>query len=314
MFSHPQNFLLIKMVQNVLDLNDDCLFHAFKEFTVFELADIASTCSRFQQIAREIFSKRHTLKCLEITVEACDLTNDRYLASRRQTAAILRKFGDLLTKVKVNFASPSKNQNLYNSFIFNMMAMYCTGTLERLEMRRCKAIQSYQFIDATDLFRNGKELNLNYSSAIHGSFLSDAGQLLRLSLNGFSSTDVDMFFANNYPRLQSITLNNCSVSAAKFDIVHFLKRHPNLIVVELRGCGVYDLLNLGECATLSKLSILDCDRCPIWPISELNNLNTLKMASCAEDESLRQILQTSKSFDSLEHLVLADSLVLEWSI
>lgn len=142
------------MTLKLLDLNDDCLMAIFEYLTLDELADIASICTRFRSVARDVFSRRHKLNCLEIYVKEHPQSMEGDLVHRRKTASIIRHFGDLLTKLKVNF---DVDKSL-NAFIYNMMVNYCTGMLERLELRNCMHLEPDKIIDPAALFRNVKEL------------------------------------------------------------------------------------------------------------------------------------------------------------
>lgn len=163
------------MVLNLLEIIDECLLKIFENLSVPELGVIASTCSRLKTIARDVFSRHHKLNCLEIGIHSTE--------HRQQAAAILRHFGDLLTKLKVTYSHSSRDK-ASNTFLFNMMTMYCTKTLDRMELRHCYYLQSDDIVDAKALFRNVKELILEDSPRIHAPFLSDAKELTRLTLNG----------------------------------------------------------------------------------------------------------------------------------
>lgn len=292
-FSFPQNRLAANMDRNILDINDDCMFEIFTNLTVTELANAASVCSRFKTIARDVFSSRHKSICFEVNISSTE--------RRRQATDILRNFGDLLTKLKVRFIR-HKDANI---FVINLLLMYCTENLDTLELRYCRALQPEKIINATALFRNVKELILIDSKAIDDFFLSDAKKLIRLTLEEYNPKAVVKFLSNDYPQLQALAVRNQEVGRNKIDIVGFLKRHPNVIELELRGGGVYDLSSIGECQFLRKLSILDCENCKITPIVHLENLTTLKILTGYGCQSAIGLLMASKSSQSLEELSLS---------
>jgi len=120
------------MALNLLAVVDDCLREIFNNLTVPELAAIASTCTRFRTIAREVFASLHKSKRLKISV--IDIREYGYHDEGRVAAAILRHFGDLLTNVEVYFVNRVSNVISYNTRVFQLMTKYCTGKLEMLNL------------------------------------------------------------------------------------------------------------------------------------------------------------------------------------
>lgn len=304
LFSLPQKRFLIEMALTLQDLIDDCLLEIFKNLTVFEMAKIASTCLRFKSIGRDAFTSRYKSKCLAIDVTRGKLKKNQYIARRRKTVAILRNFGDLLTNLKFTFC-PSYGMETSNSFAFNLMVKYCTGSLERLELQNLGALHRDEIVDARSRlwFGNVKELILDDSAGIDGNFLSYAKKLTRLDLICHPSKDVVKFLLKDYPQLQSLTLH--LDGRANVDAVTFLKRHPNLTELELLGGGVYDLLSIGECLWLRKLSIWNCQKCNIAPIAQLDKLTSLELSTRFGPGAIMEVFRTSRSSESLEELVFA---------
>lgn len=293
------------MALNMLDLNDDCLLEIFKNLTDFELADIASTCSRFKTIACDLFSLRHhKSNGLEIDIRLGDHNTDDKPTHRRQTAAILREFGELLSKLKITFGNTDRAAP-HNTIILNVIAKYCTKPLQQLELKYCNYLQPNENINARNLFRNVKELILDNSSAIESSVLSDAKQLCRLTLIWLPATLAVKFLSIDYPQLQSLTLHmhNQQLERNKVNIIYFLKRHPNVTEVEL--LGEYDLSFISYCCpSLKKLTIWGGDNRKISPITKLDKLTAFKLSTGYRGRSPIDILMTLKSSQSLEELVL----------
>jgi len=298
------------MTCNLLEINDDCLTVIFNNLTVPELSDIASTCIRFQTIARRVFSSRHKSDCW-IDVELCELNNDgdEDFRRRRQIATILRHFGDLMIKLKVTFNRWALEDSSFNTTVFNMMVMYCTGTLVRLELDYCahlQHLQRYKIIDATALFLNVNELVMDKSDASIVPFLTDARQLTSLCLISVQSRNAATFLSNNYPHLRCLTLKNrnmdwdwCNIC---IDINNFLMRHSHLSELELGGgLGFYDL---------SLIEVRDRIRenSEIMPIAKLNKLAALRIAAFVDDEAVVEFLNTSRSSETLKDLALAFAL------
>lgn len=265
------------MSLNLFDLNNDCLLAIFEYLSISELADVATTCTRFQAIARDCFSLHHKSNCMELYVNS--------IAERRQTAVILRNFGDLITILEI-ISSHMKD----STFTLNMMSKYCTGELEKLKLSNFYHIQQNKIVDAKPLFRNVKHLILYASSGILGTFLSEATQLNRLELNELYSSNILNIVSNNYPQLRALHLNCSQENPNKIFLIDFFERHPNLIELDLCDSNVYDVSWIGECQWLTKLSIRIRDRLkfPILPIAQLVNLTTLKIStSCNADSVLR---------------------------
>lgn len=302
-----KRLVINEMALNLLDVNNDCLTEIFKYLTVPELADVAATCTRFQTIARDvftIFSLCHQPDCFKIDMNSME--------RRPQAAAILRHFGDFLTKLKVVFLD--SGERFCNADVLNTMVMCCADKLERLELINLEVLQPDEINNARTLFGQVKELILHKSSSAHRWLLSNAEQLTRLTLNGFSPAKAGQFLSNDYPLLQSLTLNNNQnrrLFSPAIDIIDFLKRHPKLNELELRGGGWYDLSLIAECCpSLKKLSIWKWEDYDILPIAELPNLTSLKLSiGRFADGPLIDILNRTNSSQSLEELLISGCII-----
>lgn len=319
--SRPQN--PIEMSLNLLEINDDCLLEIFTYLTVTELTNVASACTRLQTIARDLFSLRHKSNCVEIDMNsiACrpqtfllrvvkrrNRNFSQYSKRLQQLIAIFRHFGDLLTKLKVVFLDSV--ERFYNDVVVNMMVLYCTDQLEQLELINCELSSPGVFHNARTLFGELKELVLHETTSVSYWFLSSAEELIRLTLNGFSPSTVCGFLMNNYPKLQSLTVNNDRdhrMFSTPIHIADFLERHPQLNELDLRGGGRYCFYQINECCpSLRKLSISKCEDHDISPIAELPNLTSLKLSTGRfADGPLIEFLNQTKSSQSLEELVVS---------
>lgn len=237
-----------------------------------------------------------------------DLKDDRHVVRRRQTTAFLRRFGDLTKKLKVCFWHKDEGKR-HNTIILNMMAKYCTGPLEKLELVCCKTLDI--ITDATSLFRNDKELILNDSEAIDSSVLLNAKELIRFGLDENSSRDVVKFISNDYPKLRSLSLSTPfggPPGPPEIDIANTLKRYTNLMELELVGGVAFNLTSIGECSTLQKITLWipewDVETYDILPVAQLDKLTALKFSSGFDEQSILKLLKTSKSFQTLKELTL----------
>lgn len=299
------------MAPLLLDINDDCLIEIFKYLTASELLDIASTCSRFQPVARDVFSRHHKSTCVEIDLRRGNQQRNRFITRRRKAAAILRIFGASLRILKVTFCCSTKTK-LCNIRIFNMMVMYCTGGLDQLELIEFSttADNSREIINPTALFRNVKQLTLDYAYGVEATFLSDAKQLTRLKLIGFDCEDVPALLSNDYPRLRSLTMTQNKSDGWKrhqININNYLKQYPQLIEFELDDGILYDFSSICKsCPMLSKLSISSqtYNEMAILHLDQLTQLTALKLEAPLPRDSLFKFLNESKSSQSLEELEL----------
>lgn len=309
------------MSLNLLDIADDCLVEIFKYFSIPELADLTAICTQFRGIARKTFPLHHKSHSMEIDLQFVGWkVNDAYV-ERSQMGTVFRSFGDLLTTLEV-ICWDWDNDYQSNTILFNLMAKYCTEPLHQLKLSNCKNLKRDRIVDAEALFRNVVELALIDSPAIDGGFLSDAKQLKRLNLTEFHPTAVVKFLANHYPQLEALNLNNRKLDQSPYqslldprawsyphdcggiDIVDFLKRHPTLNSIELRGGGFYDLASIGECPWLKNLSDLGSTTANVANIAQLDQLTTLKLSARTLSGSTMEILEKSKSAESLEELAL----------
>lgn len=273
------------MARNLLDLNDDVLYELFVNLTDVELGAVASSCTRLQHIAHKVFSLRHKSAIVVIDIDSLDFAENKNIR-RRQMAAILRNFGDSMTKLNVIF-NPSANDS-WNTHLYNLMVMYCAGTLETIELKWCQHLQPDDIIDATSLFRNVKEVILETFDewyAVDSAFLSGAKQLTTLTLKGFDSCQAYDYLSNDYRKLQSLTLAG------------------------LDECSDDLMSLLGEFPKLRKLSIYDCEYYSLKSLAQLNKLTALKLSvnggyGYGDNRSLIEFLNTSNASQSLEELKL----------
>lgn len=294
------------MAPNLLDLADEILIEIFNNFTVSELSDVAATSTRLKTIARQVFELNHKPNCLDIDVRLPDASMD-YAARRREIGTIFWSFGDLVTKLSVFFYPRTRdnNRNFLNRAVFNLMVFFCTGSLEKLELKWCQHLQQKErTIDrAAALFRNVKELILYNSDAIDASFLSDAKQLTKLNLDGYFCTDIVKFLSVDNPNLKSLSLNNVYLDLEMVDIKNAMKRH-NLTEIEWASRHLDDLALVDEFPELKKLSVLECSSYDFNLILHLDKLTALHLTTNVDNRSLIEFLNTSKSDASLEELAL----------
>lgn len=141
-FSNEEMYVLFAFIESadssqnprtLLDLNNDHLMEIFKYLSVQNLADVYSTCTRLKTVARDTFSRYHKSNCLRIDSQSYNSRDEQ--PNHRQLAAVLRNFGDLITKMRVYFTRLSMLE--WNTVVFNLMSIYCTGDLEKVVLVDC---------------------------------------------------------------------------------------------------------------------------------------------------------------------------------
>lgn len=281
-FSHPQNPLRITytgtMAMNLLELNDDVLVEIFHDFSLTELIGVASTCSRLRTIARRVFTLRYNTEYFDIGEALLYHSNLR--GRHRAKLATFRIFGDLFTKLKVSFSFIDINMRAFNSIV-----MYCSRTLEGLELNDCRCVSLYTFIDATALYQNLKEL----------------------SLEGWA-TDFMKFLSHDYPKLRTLKLDSsCDDDVNVNGMANFMKRHTNLIEINLRHCRAVDISWIVELPQLRSLKYHHRRQSTVnlQPITLFENLKTLIIQN--EIVQVEEFLEKSMSYQSLETLAFSCS-------
>lgn len=307
----------IRMAHNLLDLCDDVLLHIFIDLNISNLSDIASTCTRLRNIARRAFILRQNTMNIDLTFRK---VNDDYITHYRRLSAILRNFGDLLTNLEVVFFGRNIEKTMLNTRIFNLMVMYCPGPFERLTLDSCR-LQADKAIDATPFFRNVRELVLRNSEVMN--FLLDATQMTRLSLNGYSTTEIVQLLSRRYryPQLQSLALNDIFADDidAEAAIKNALKRHTRLTEIDIENSALNGLYLVSELPELRKLSLsidstLRTGSRRVVP--KLEKVTELKLTIVGGFHTVGDFLLTSELRQSLEKLELfvTSNYVYVWAI
>lgn len=97
---------------NMLDLNDDCLFHIFGMLNCIDLSAVDQTCMRFQRVAGDVFRKKHT--AINLTVP--NLPGWSNIGASQLTLQQIRNlfiaYGSKIEKLQVTAVS-FKQENRY---------------------------------------------------------------------------------------------------------------------------------------------------------------------------------------------------------
>lgn len=293
-----------KMAKQLLQLPDDCLTDIFENLCIVELADVASTCTRFRTIARQVFSLWQNRHCLTIDMDTF-ADSPFHL---RQIPAILRNFGDLLTKLNVSFRyTDQRVSDRIRTLVFNCLVTYCTEPLDRLQLTGCRNFHLDKINNATRLFRKVRELYLSDSDAINIACLTDLWRLIKLTID---RPPTIKYLSIDYPVLKSFTLTRALGDEVLTDhsaVGEFLERHDQLTEIEIDTTDYCDLTQIGSMPVLRKLSIQDPYSIKIeeniMPLTNLSKLTTLTLYVDG-DEQMPAFLKSLKSKHSLVELDL----------
>lgn len=290
---------------NLMDLSDDCLIHICINMNVFELSDIACTCTRFRTIARRVYSLRHKSNRLRLNMFIMDKPFLFY--HPHQVSASLRHFGDMVTNLEilVDETRETDENDARNTTIYNSMVGYCTPhILQKLEMRGMPYLPPGEVLDAGPLLRGLKELVLETSDVIDSALLSDA-QLTSLTLLG--PMDYAKYLTNDYRQLQIFTMEHFRKECDPTLVSEFLARHMHLTEIKLYRSGYNDPVVIGAMRDLTKLYIEEIQYNEIMPMAKLDKLNALQLCVAA-GRQMPEFLNASMSWRTLEELELSQSI------
>lgn len=109
---------------NILDLNDDCLWHIFNLLNCIDLSAVDQTCVRFQRVAGDVFRKKHTAVNLTMT----DLPSWSNVSTNQltlqQTRSLIMSYGSHIQKLQVAAVS-FKQENRYR--VLDLIIRSCTS-------------------------------------------------------------------------------------------------------------------------------------------------------------------------------------------
>lgn len=113
---------------NMLDLNDDCLYHIFGMLNCIDLSAIDQTCVRFQRVAGDVFRKSHA--AINLTVAALPGWSNIGASQLTllQIRSLLMSYGSQIQKLQVTAVS-FKQENRYR--VLDLIIRSCT-TLKTL--------------------------------------------------------------------------------------------------------------------------------------------------------------------------------------
>lgn len=287
---------------HILRVNDDCLNHILRYLSLAEMAILAVTCKRFQNVARMAFLMRKKIYGIpnhEVAFEDHPL--------------VLRNFGDLVKKASViNF--PQVLPLSYAQIVraFDWLERYCAGTLSQLTIfafndivlpaSAKRLISKLKIIDfhLPISFQNARTLLFNCNDLVELKMISYEGPFL---FNGF-------VFPNLRKLFQRVRVDYDTDFG---EMETFFENHTKLIelrtqfLIESRN-SIIDLSFIGHLVDLEKLELY-LSEAKVIGIDAFAHLKKLKELAFDHSKVVRTdlaILERLASHD-LEKLTLGCS-------
>lgn len=273
------------------DLNDDAIVEILQRMSLDELTAIATTCQRFQTLARTVFQRNFAPNCVQ--VESFYINKRHGRQAIAHAVRLFRTFGDLMTNISLSlFYSHLRRLNVA---IFNLMVKYCTNAIDKFTFR------SYSFkprpgelSNMRPFFRHVKELHLHSCEPLTADSLSECKQLTKIRLDA----GVTAYLLDNYfPKLERIELLNGAVSDS------FLARHRNLIEITSRcvSLPLSTITRMHRLEQLTMTNLYDSNGVAIGKLAKLKYLRTLHLDSCViKDNNFGLFLRQSAATATME--------------
>lgn len=221
----------------ILDLDDDCLLEVFKRLALADLCTAADVCNRFHLTARNHYAST-TVNGVLLNVlwtkygfrfllgprsEAVSHTRKIILRQQKlfnqkllHLSKLLRNFGDLSKFAGIYETDmPFVNQSRFEKSIFDLICLYCGGTLSELILINCQITDEIEFT-LRPLLRNLQFLQMMSCkhSAIYGRMLSSWSPELRVlqaSHDGLNRARgrvrLDEILRQSFPKLELLALS-----------------------------------------------------------------------------------------------------------
>lgn len=119
-------------------LNDDVSLEIFSFLDIHDLNTIASVCTDFKRMAKEVFGTRYKSKVfsIQIGMNQDERGEQEVKALFRQIKSVLRNFGSLICSLKIVFYI-YRNRMGYlppGSLLLDWITVYCGESLRKLEL------------------------------------------------------------------------------------------------------------------------------------------------------------------------------------
>lgn len=286
-------------VDNILQLNEDCLLQIMQYFSLIELCNVAETCQRLQNIAQYEFMRQK--KCYAIP---------HIEVNFKDHPRILRNFGSLIDNATIiDFPGLplSRRKRIVQSFYW--LEKYC-NTLQELTVVKDKDIVLPP--SAKRLMVKLKKIKL-YSPISHEivrNALLKCKNLVELNILMYDGPFI--FTDHHFPHLRELSHRVRVNHDTEFhQMKTFFQKHPNLIALDTQFLtdGVaytIDLSFIAYLVNLEKLGFI-LYGAEIIGINVFANLKKLKELSIDNSNDMStdiEILESLASIDSLVKLEL----------
>lgn len=114
-----------------VELNADCLSEVFGYLDIFDLGNVAATCTNFKYIARDVFSRKFAKDVVTVSNE-----HNAAFGGHVPSILLLSLFGDLITKLRVDYII----NNCFNRKLEEALSKYCGKSAIEIEFQDCNAI------------------------------------------------------------------------------------------------------------------------------------------------------------------------------
>lgn len=286
-----------KTMDNILQLNDDCLNAILRYLSLIELCDIAETCSRFNDVARMAFT------CRRISYKIPDGNGIKFKDNER----ILKVFGDLVVDMCIIYDSKFGIGTTKMIIVCNWLEKYCADTLEDLIIFGMDEVD----LPASSAIVMSKIKNLKLMLAITDktiqTSLGNCKNLIELNMMMYDGRF--QFPGHRFPHLQKLSHRVRVDSNTKFEQIEtFFKNHTKLIELSTQFLtdgsydGGIDLTFIKHLVNLEKLDFI-LGGARVKGVNAFTHLKNLKELSIDNTNNHQTDLAILKSLASLQSLM-----------
>lgn len=314
----PSQHKPIPQVDELLELNDHCLFEILSILPFADLNSVACTCNRLKGLARKVFELDH-----KIYRNCADEESD----PSKEVRGHFRNFGDIMNGIVLHLhldtevsASQKSSTGLYGKLIIELMTDYCNETLKSIEMFGIDLSVATCTKKTEALFNHLN--NISFEGCVNTtSFIKAARNCTKLDIVEIGHTfDYDLpnlkefYYTSQSRKYEPINLEFDNDTNIAVSLCKFLRKHKKLTRIELSVFNlVIDLTSIIQLAQLEdfRLFTQHVQRLDEYIEIDLPNLKRLEL-SFFDDNSetvptFMQNLVKCAAIDSLEFLKVDDT-------
>lgn len=224
---------------NVFDLNFDCLWIVFEHLGLIDLCAVADVCKDFKKIARAVYGYSNWKDSLRVYNDFCWLQEYPSEILLR-TAKLVRNFGALTKVMDINgvcYDLSLSEQESYQKRLINLLAKYCKGSLDELNVYRFSVTKEVAHLMRPMLRRLKKMKIQDYQwGDLNLDILMNSTKLVELEFQCSSMPKKQHFDEWHYsiPSMQSIAFETINVTNRNIDEILLL--NPQLKKIEISSC------------------------------------------------------------------------------